>query len=71
VNKAIPPNTAITNAAKAMSAEGVKRVVLRNQFCDNKLCYPVVGSMIVYRDFSHISAEYARALAPYIAKQLP
>ncbi len=71
VDKAIPSNTAITNAAKAMSSEGVKRIVLRNQFCDDRLCYPAVGSIIVYRDFSHISAEYARALAPYIATQLP
>jgi peptidoglycan/LPS O-acetylase OafA/YrhL len=71
VDKAIPSNTAITNAARAMSGEGVKRIVLRDQFCDDKICYPVVGSMIVYRDFSHISAEYARALAPYIATQLP
>jgi hypothetical protein len=71
VDKAIPPNTAITNAAKAASSEGVKRIALRKQFCDDKLCYPVVGSTIVYRDYSHISAEYARALAPYIAKQLP
>jgi hypothetical protein len=71
VDKAIPPNTDISNAAKAMSAEGVKRISLRDQFCDAELCYPVVGSMIVYRDFSHISAEYSRALAPYIAKQLP
>lgn len=71
VDKAIPANTAITNAAKAASSEGVKRISLRNQFCDDKLCYPVVGEVIVYRDYSHLSAEYARALAPYIAKQLP
>ena len=71
VSKAIPPNTAITNAAKAMSAEGLTRISLHNQFCDDRLCYPAVGSVIVYRDFSHISAEYARALAPHIATQLP
>lgn len=71
VGKAYPAGIAITNAAKAMASEGVHRINLRDQFCDKALCYPVVGSMIVYRDFSHISAEYARALAPYMAKQLP
>ncbi|WP_445153919.1 acyltransferase family protein [Arthrobacter sp. Hor0625] len=68
--KAYPDNTAIGRAGAAMSREGVKQVTLREQFCDEKLCYPVVGSVIVYRDYSHISAEYSRALVPYISKQL-
>jgi hypothetical protein len=53
-----------------MVREGVKQVSLREQFCDEKLCYPVVGSVIVFRDYSHLSAEYSRALVPYISKQL-
>lgn len=69
-NEAYPSNTAIGNAGKAMRSEGVRQVSLREQFCDEKICYPVVGSMIVYRDYSHLSAEYSRALVPYILKQL-
>lgn len=68
--KAYPANTVIGNAGAAMRAEGVRQISLRDQFCDDRLCYPVVGSMIVYRDYSHISAEYAKALVPYILKQL-
>lgn len=65
-----PANTVIGDAGAAMRAEGVRRITLRDQFCDDKLCYPVVGSMIVYRDYSHLSAEYAKALVPYILDQL-
>lgn len=53
-----------------MSGRGVTRIKLRDQFCDATLCYPVVGSVIVYRDYSHISAAYAQALAPFIEAQL-
>ncbi len=69
-SKAYPGNTAIGRAGAAMVPEGVKQVSLREQFCDQKLCYPVVGSVIVFRDNSHISAEYSRALVPYISRQL-
>lgn len=67
---AYPANTAIGRAGELMEREGVKQVSLREQFCDVKLCYPQVGSVIVYRDYSHISAEYAKALVPFISKQL-
>ncbi|MFJ6026148.1 acyltransferase family protein [Pseudarthrobacter sp. NPDC092424] len=68
--EAYPANTAIGNAGRAMRAEGVRQISLREQFCDEKICYPVVGSMIVYRDYSHLSAEYSKALVPYILEQL-
>lgn len=68
--EAYPANTVIGNAGAAMRAEGVRQISLREQFCDKTLCYPVVGSMIVYRDYSHLSAEYSKALVPYILKQL-
>ncbi|MBT1001394.1 acyltransferase [Paenarthrobacter sp. DKR-5] len=71
VAAAFPSATmAITHAAEAFHAPGFEHVRLRAQFCDAKLCYPQVGSVIVYRDYSHISAEYSRALAPYVSAQL-
>lgn len=70
VSKAIPATMNITRAAEKMSAHGVIQINLRNEFCDDAWCYPVVGSMIVYRDYSHLSKEYSKALAPYIDGQL-
>ncbi|NYE94879.1 peptidoglycan/LPS O-acetylase OafA/YrhL [Psychromicrobium silvestre] len=66
VDKAYPAGAAITHAATKMSTSGIIRVPLRDQFCDKKLCYPQIGSVIVYRDLSHLSFDYSRALAPYI-----
>ncbi len=55
-----------------MAAEDdrVRLVRLDDRFCDAETCYPVVGDMIVYRDFSHLSAEYSAALAPWIRAEL-
>jgi peptidoglycan/LPS O-acetylase OafA/YrhL len=68
--EAIPANMNITNAAHQMSSHGITELSMLHQFCDTTWCYPQVGSVIVYRDYSHLSAEYSRALAPYIDAQL-
>lgn len=70
VSQALPPSMNITKAAKQAAKDGVIGVELRREFCDTKWCYPVIGSVIVYRDYSHISAEYSRALVPYVDAQL-
>jgi hypothetical protein len=70
VDRAFPKGTAITHAAAAFKAPGFTRIPLRNEFCDAKLCYPQLGAVIVYRDYSHISAEYSRALAPFVDRRL-
>lgn len=70
ISQAFPDTMNITKAAELMSAKGMTRIKLRDYFCDAKLCYPVVGSVIVYRDYSHVSADYSRALAPFIEAQL-
>ena len=57
-------------AAAEDAGDGVHLVDLTGQFCDEELCYPLVGDVIVYRDFSHLSREYSRALSPYIGAQV-
>lgn len=66
VDHAFPKGTAITHAAATFKSPRFTRIPLRSEFCDAKLCYPQLGAVIVYRDYSHISAEYSRALAPFV-----
>jgi hypothetical protein len=33
-------------------------------------CPPVIGNVLVYRDTHHLTAEYARSLAPFLSKAL-
>ncbi|MGI5121915.1 acyltransferase family protein [Marinactinospora thermotolerans] len=57
--------------AAAELVGGRARVVdLSDLFCTSEQCPPVVGNVLVYRDGHHITATYARLLAPYFAELL-
>ncbi|HEY8382968.1 MAG TPA: acyltransferase family protein [Microvirga sp.] len=43
---------------------------LTDRFCDREYCLPVAGNIIVYRDSNHITASYARTLAPALAERM-
>ncbi|WP_370457879.1 SGNH hydrolase domain-containing protein [Actinoplanes sp. OR16] len=36
--------------------------------CAGGICPPVIGNALVYRDTSHMSVGYSRALAPLVQK---
>jgi peptidoglycan/LPS O-acetylase OafA/YrhL len=63
------PADAIAQAAETSDDPRVHLIDLTDRFCDATTCYPVVGDMIVYRDYSHLSGEYATALVPYLAAE--
>lgn len=75
VGKAMPASRPLFVAARGYAESGqpgsVKLIRLRDQFCDSVRCYVVVGRMLVYRDYSHLTKEYAEALVPFIDRQLP
>lgn len=64
------PGSALVAAAERAADDRVHLVDLTDRFCDALTCYPVVGDLIVYRDYSHVAADYARALVPEIARQM-
>jgi len=65
-DQALPDDIAVTAADKA--GNGVSVIDLTDQLCDDRLCYALLGDVIVYRDTSHLSVEFARLLAPYVAE---
>jgi hypothetical protein len=48
----------------------VSIIDLTSSFCDVRRCDAVLDGIVVYRDDSHITAEYARRLAPALGKAL-
>lgn len=64
----LPREKGLTRDAYAEVAGGLGLPVidLTPQFCDSEWCHAVVGDVIVYRDYSHLSAEYSTMLAPYL-----
>jgi peptidoglycan/LPS O-acetylase OafA/YrhL len=45
-------------------------VDLTHLYCDDNFCPAVIGNVIVYRDGNHLTARYARSLAPYLGEEL-
>jgi len=43
---------------------------LSSFFCDKRLCYPVIGGVLVYADSNHITRAYSETLAPYLRRQI-
>jgi peptidoglycan/LPS O-acetylase OafA/YrhL len=70
----VPLNIVVTdrNASwrAAAAAVGAHYVDVIPYLCDGQICPIVVGSTIVYRDQTHVTETYARALKPILARQL-
>jgi hypothetical protein len=54
----------------ARSAPGGHLIDINREICPRNLCRAVIGNALVYRDKSHLSATFARTLAPGIERGL-
>ncbi|MBX3195552.1 MAG: acyltransferase [Microbacteriaceae bacterium] len=59
-----------TMADAARDLPGAHVVDLTELFCDATTCFAVVGGVITHRDFTHITDEFSRSYAPYLAAKL-
>jgi hypothetical protein len=65
---ALPPDPAAV-AARRMG--GRVRLVDLNRFIgDRRRCYPVVGGLLVYKDLSHLTPQFATTLGPYLDRSV-
>ncbi len=58
------------DARVARAAPGSGLINLTAKICPDDLCRAVIGNALVYRDKSHLTATYARTLAPSIERGL-
>ena len=54
----------------AQSAEGITLAHMTDYICHEDRCEPLVGNILVYRDQHHLTATYAKTLAPYLADEV-
>ncbi|CAN5525906.1 SGNH hydrolase domain-containing protein [soil metagenome] len=57
-------------AETASSLPGASVIDLSDLFCNAQTCFAVVGGVITHRDGDHITDEFSRSYAPYLAAQL-
>jgi hypothetical protein len=58
------------DARAAEKAPGAHLVDVTPEICPGEICRAVIGNALVYRDRSHLSATFARTLAPGIERGL-
>lgn len=52
-------------AAEQLHSSRVQVIDLTHYFCGSRLCYPVIGGVLVYKDyFDHLTDEYSTTLGP-------
>jgi peptidoglycan/LPS O-acetylase OafA/YrhL len=59
-----------TFAEAAETLSGASVIDLTELFCDATTCFAVVGGVITHRDFTHVTDEFSRSYAPYVAAKL-
>ncbi|MDR0960064.1 MAG: acyltransferase [Propionibacteriaceae bacterium] len=60
----------IAAARSAATGAWVGSIDLTDQFCDETLCYSVIGGVSVYYDGNHLNREYTDLLVPALAEAI-
>lgn len=53
-----------------LDTPAVTGIDLTDDFCDADVCHTVIGGLIVYFDSHHLTATFARTLAPYLGEKI-
>ena len=70
---AVPRATALPARSMQRAVESFPQahlIDLTDLYCEPDVCRPVVGNVVVYRDRAHLTAAYAKTLAPYLGERL-
>jgi peptidoglycan/LPS O-acetylase OafA/YrhL len=57
-------------AAARMRSPRIQSVDLTRFFCDKRLCYPVIGGALVYKNIDHLTDVYAATLGPFLLRRV-
>lgn len=58
-------------AAEALHSPRVQIIDLTPFFCDSRSCFPVIGGVLVYRDFfDHLTRAYSASLGPFLLRDV-
>jgi hypothetical protein len=66
---ALPPDPAVA-AAHQLRSPRVQTIDLTRFFCDDRSCYPVVGGVLAYTDFTHLTPTFAATLGPFLLAEV-
>ena len=59
-----------SRASRTSDDPDIHLIDLTDHICEKEVCHAVTGGVITYFDSSHLTATYARTLAPYLGRPL-
>jgi len=67
---AVPRSRALVRDPTVLAAQQLgKHVIdLSDFFCSKRVCYPVVGGVLVHKDQDHLTQDFAATLGPFILR---
>lgn len=65
---ALDPDAEVT--AARMTDRSAKVLSVNSTMCDKRLCYPVVGGVLVHKDRGHIGQLFAKTLGPILVRKV-
>ncbi|MCW2781083.1 MAG: hypothetical protein JWR35_1532 [Marmoricola sp.] len=60
------PDEPVQEVVKELADPNIEFLDLTDHICDPKICHAITGGVITYFDGSHLTATYAKTLAPYL-----
>jgi hypothetical protein len=66
---ALPPDLEAIAAATTDSPR-VRMVDLTPYMCDVRVCFPVVGGVLVIKDIGHLTRTFSRTLGPFLGSEI-
>jgi hypothetical protein len=64
--QALAPDPAVAAAGQI----GAATIDLTRYFCDDANCFPVIGGVLAYKDFTHLTPTFAKTLGPYLLEEV-
>jgi hypothetical protein len=58
------------DAATDLGLPGISTLAAQRFFCTATECPAVIGSVVTYSDNSHMTATYARSIAPFVEAEI-
>ena len=48
----------------------VKTIDINRLLCSRRMCFPVIGGALVYKDVHHLTTVFSSSLGPYVERQV-
>jgi hypothetical protein len=70
IPRALGVRAADSQVEAARRVPGAHLIDLDDLYCSRRSCFPVIGGVVVYQDGHHLTATFARTLAPFLLTEM-